>query len=318
MVRAGEQRLKLMFFGTPPFAARCLEALLDGPHPVVAVVTRPDRPTGRGMLERPSAVKTLALAHSLPLLQPATAKGPELRDAIERHRPDLGVVVAYGRILPADVLAAAPLGFINAHASLLPALRGAAPIERAILEGYRETGVTIMQMNERMDAGAIIAARSLPIDEEADRETLTSALAEVAAELLPETIDAIARGTATRTPQDESQATYAPPIDKHEAAIDWTEPAENVARRVRAFRPRPGAYAFDNGRRLKILDARPTSASGEPGAVLRAEDAGILVACGEGAVLVSTVQPEGKRPMPVADYLRGRKGPPLSRLDGGR
>ncbi len=318
MEQSGKQRLKLMFFGTPPFAARCLEALLGGPHPVAAVVTRPDKPAGRGMVERPSAVKTLALAHSLPVLAPASAKGPELCEAIERYRPDLGVVVAYGRILPADVLAAAPLGFINAHASLLPALRGAAPIERAILEGYRETGVTIMQMNERMDAGDIIAARTVPIDDEADRETLTSALAEVAAELLPETIEAIARGTARRTPQDDSQATYAPPIDKREAAIDWSEPAEKVARRVRAFRPRPGAYAFDNGRRLKILGARPTGGSGQPGAVLQTDKEGMLVACGRDAVLVSTVQPEGKRPMPAADYLRGRKGPPLMRLDGGR
>ncbi|RMF19688.1 MAG: methionyl-tRNA formyltransferase, partial [Deltaproteobacteria bacterium] len=191
-----------MFFGTPPFAARCLEALLEGPHPVVAVVTRPDRPAGRGLREQPSAVKQLAVARSLPVLQPASAKGPELRDAIASYAPDLGVVAAYGRILPAEVLEAVPLGFINAHASLLPALRGAAPIERAILEGYRETGVTIMQMNERMDAGDILTARAVPIDDDTNRDALTARLAEVAAELLPQAIDAIARGEATRAPQD--------------------------------------------------------------------------------------------------------------------
>ncbi len=312
--------LRLVFLGTPPFAARCLEALLESRHAVVGVFTRPDRPSGRGWKQRQSAVKQLALEHHLPLLQPASFKEPEALDRLASLAADLGVVAAYGRILPAAALAQTPYGFINAHASLLPALRGAAPIERAILEGYEETGVTIIQMNERMDAGEIIGQRSIPIDPQSDGGSLREVLAALAADMLIEAVDAIAAGTATYTPQDEALATYAPPIDKREAAIDWSVEAEALARRVRAFCPAPAAFAYDGGRRLKILaaDVAADAATGaEPGTVVSNGPDGFVIACGHGALRILKVQPEGKRAMPAADYLRGRKGPALERLDAG-
>ncbi len=322
----GKRSLRLAFFGTPPFAARCLEGILASRHQVVVVVTQPDRPAGRGLRPKPSAVKELATGRGLPVLQPAKVRDGRLTAELLERSIDVGVVAAYGRILPADVLATAPLGFINAHASLLPELRGAAPIERALLEGYRKTGVTIIAMNERMDAGDILAQREIDIPEDWNRQQLTTALAELAAGLLVETLDRIATGSVTAVPQDESRATYAPPLTKEDARIDWAEPALRVVRRVRAMAPRPGAFTFDAGRRLKILEATAlgettdgaegTAPSVPPGTVVQASSEGFTVTCGRGVVLVRTVQPEGKRAMAACDYLRGRKGPVPIRFDG--
>jgi methionyl-tRNA formyltransferase len=307
--------LQLVFMGTPPFAAVCLERLLRGPHDVRAVVTRADRPRGRGQELQPSAVKALAVEHGLEVLQPRTAKDETFQARLRELAPDVAVVVAYGRILPSAVIEIPRLGCINAHASLLPRLRGAAPIERAILEGERETGVTIMRIDERMDAGDVIAMRRVPIGATTDAASLRETLAELSADLLAEVLDQLAAGTARFTPQDEGAATYAPPLDKREAAIDWNASAESVERQVRAFRPSPGAFTFDGKRRLKILSAtvvddRPDA---EAGTLLAGNDA-MLVACGRGSLRIDMVQPEGKRPMSGADYLRGAAAPRPRRL----
>ena len=294
--------------GTPPFAARSLERLLAGRHEIATVVTRPDKPRGRGMTVQASAVKQLAEKHGLPVLAPASAKDAALATRLREIAPDLAVVVAYGRILPRSVLEIPRLGCINAHASLLPRLRGAAPIERAILEGFEETGVTIMRLVEEMDAGPIVAARTLPIGPETDGGELTDRLSHVAADLLVEVVDSIARGEATFTEQNSAEATYAPPIEKAEAEIRWNDPVVRVDRVVRAFRPRPGAFTFDGERRLKIEHGRiggRSDADATPGTIVEVGEDGVVVACGEGAFVVHRVQPEGRKAMSAAAWARG-------------
>jgi methionyl-tRNA formyltransferase len=299
--------LKLVFMGTPPFAAHCLERLLQSPHEIAAVVTRADKPRGRGMEMQPSACKELANTRGIEVVAPATAKDPDLARRLRELAPDLCVVVAYGRLLPATILEVAPLGCINAHASLLPRLRGAAPIERAILEGYERTGVTIMRISERMDAGDMQMSRAIAITPEMDAGELRRRLADVAAELLVEAVEQLARGEAKFEPQDEAQATYAPPLRREEARIEWTRTAADAGRRVRAFAPSPGAFTFAGGRRMKIIRGRPLEARTDavPGSILDARGEGIAVACGEGVYVVDTLQPEGKRPMSGAAWARG-------------
>jgi methionyl-tRNA formyltransferase len=302
--------------GTPQFAEVCLGRLLESAHPVAAVVTRPDRPAGRGQKPRPSPVKLLARSRGIEVIEPAKPSAPEFIAALRALAPDVVVVVAYGRLLPDAVLGIPPHGCINAHPSLLPHLRGAAPIERAILRGDQETGVTIMRINERMDAGDVLMAERVPIGARTDAAALRDALASVAARLLVSALDALAAGRAAFAPQDESLATYAPPLSTEEARIDWAQPAVVLDRAIRAFHPAPGAFTFDRGRRLKIRSAlaRPGPAEGEPGTVLELAGDGMLVACGEGALLVETVQPEGRRPMSAAEYARGCPGSPPRRL----
>lgn len=297
--------------GTPPFAAACLERLLLGTHDILAVVTRADRPSGRGQKLSVSPVKALAEDRGIEVLQPASAKDPEFAARLRELAPDLAVVVAYGRILPNEVIEIPRLGCINAHASLLPKLRGAAPIERAILEGCEETGITIMRINERMDAGDTMLTRSVPIDAATDSGSLREVLAELSGDLLVEAIDTLADGKAEFAGQDDERATYAPPLDKSEAELDWTAPATVVDRVIRAFRPRPGAFTFHDGLRIKILDGTPTKDSDTPGSQVRpgtlhTDLNSIAVVCGEGMLRLGSVQPEGKRAMPAADYLRGQ------------
>ena len=293
--------------GTPPFAAHCLERLLETRHEIAAVVTRADKPRGRGMELQPSPCKELALAHGIEVIAPATAKDPELERRLGVIAPDLAVVVAYGRLLPSAILDLPPLGCINAHASLLPRLRGAAPIERAILEGFERTGVTIMRISERMDAGDMQIAREVAISSDMDAGALRGRLADVAADLLVEAVEQIARGEATFRPQDEALATYAPPLGREEAQIDWARPAADVDRRVRAFAPAPGAFTFADRRRMKILRGRPLDAppAAAAGTILATRDDGIAVACGEGVYVVGLLQPEGKRPMSATAWARG-------------
>lgn len=294
--------------GTPAFAALCLDRLLAGRHSVIAVVSRPDRRSGRGQQLRASEVKRLAERCGIEVMAPSTPSEQAFRDHLRELAPHLVVVVAYGRILPREVLDIPTHGCINAHASLLPRLRGAAPIERAILEGHDKTGVSIIRMNERMDEGDIILSAAVDLHSGVDGGTLRATLAELSAELLDEAIERIADGTAVYTPQDSSLATFAPPIKREEMRIDWSEDAAAVLRRVMAFRPRPGAFAYACGKRLKILsaelaDSAPSTA--EAGVILEASAKGLLVACGEGTVLVTSVQPEGRREMSVGDFLRG-------------
>ncbi|HYB98472.1 MAG TPA: methionyl-tRNA formyltransferase [Candidatus Limnocylindrales bacterium] len=329
--------------GTPHYAAVSLRRLLEGPHEVVAVVTRADKARGRGQRMVPSPVKEVALRAGVEVLDPASPRSPQFIDRLRALAPDLGVTVAYGRILPPQVLAIPRLGCINAHGSLLPALRGAAPIERAILEGLTRTGVTIMEMSEGLDEGDILAARSIDIPPDMNAGELRDRMAELSADMLAETVDRYAAGAVPHTPQDHSRATFAPPLRKEEAAIDWAADAAFVARQVRAFAPRPGAFAFDGKTRLKVLDARAVDStspansgtaggggtglagagsggsglgtsgsggaapSGAPGTVLGHSDGGVLVACGRGVLELRTVQPEGKRAMSALDYERGHR-----------
>lgn len=314
---ASGRALRLVFMGTPPFAAVCLDALLASRHNVEAAVTQPDRRAGRGKHLRRSAVKELAQARAIEILQPERAGEPTFVERLAVIAPDLAVVVAYGRILPARVLDVPALGCINAHASLLPLLRGAAPIQHAILEGHERTGVTIMRINERMDAGDMLRSRAVQILSDDDSATLAHRLAELSAELLLETIDDIAAGRAPAVAQDESLATYAGPITRDDARIDWGEDAERTERRVRAMRPRPGAFTFDDRTRLKVIDVGLADVQGahEPGMVVTLHDDAMIVACGRGALALRTVQPEGRRSMSAGDYQRG-SGRPLPRRLG--
>lgn len=295
--------------GTPQFAVPSLERLAAGKHSVVAVVTQPDRPSGRGQRLRPPPVKELAQRLGLPVLQPDRARSPDFLEQFRNLAPDLAVVVAYGQILPTSVITVPPLGCINAHASLLPHLRGAAPIQRAILGGDPETGVTVMRINARMDAGDVFSARAVPIDTDDDTATLGAKLSSLAASLLVEAVDAISGGMARWTPQVESAATYAPMVRREETRIDWKLAAVEIERRIRAFRPEPGAFTTHDGVRLKILAAKVAAAAapaGRPGSVEPDAPAGVCVACGSGSLLLSVVQPEGGRAIPATDYFRGR------------
>jgi methionyl-tRNA formyltransferase len=304
--------------GTPPFAAHCLARLLETRHPVAAVVTRQDKPRGRGMEVQPSAVRSLADARGLEVLAPASAKDAGFADALRALAPDLCVVVAYGRLLPMSVLEIPPLGCINAHASLLPALRGAAPIERAILEGHERTGVTIMRIEERMDAGAVLSAAEQPIEPSMNAGELRQRLATVAADLLVDAVERLAASRAVFTPQDESLATYAPPLRREEAEIDWDDGAAVVDRRVRGFAPAPGAFTFDGKRRLKVLrgHVRPGPAQTSAGSVLGIGPDGLSIACSDGVYVAETVQPEGKRAMAAHEWARGAGDLQARRLGG--
>jgi methionyl-tRNA formyltransferase len=291
-----------------------LRRLLATRHRVLAVVTRPDKPRGRGQQVEPGPVKRAALDAGIEVFDPLSARDESFLDKLRSLHADLGVVVAYGRILPRAALDAPRLGCINAHASLLPKLRGAAPIERAVLAGFTETGVTIMQMNEGLDEGDILLTRSTPIPDTMTGPQLREVLAGLSADLLVEAVDAFASGPATLKPvaQDNSQATFAPPLKKSEAAIRWSEDAYVLWNRIRAFSPRPGAFAFDGKTRLKILEARVLNRRMDavPGTVLRTSEDGLLVACGRGVLEILTIQPEGKRAMTATDYARGLRTPP--------
>lgn len=294
--------------GTPQFAVPSLERLAAGKHAVVGVVTQPDRPSGRGQRVQPSPVKETGQRLGVPILQPDRARSPDFLDALRALAPDLIVVVAYGQILPTSVIAVPPLGCINAHASLLPRLRGAAPIQRAILAGDRETGVTVMRINERMDAGEVLTMRRIILDKDEDSGTLGAKLAELAADLLVEAVDLIADGAARWTPQDETAATYAPMVRREETRIDWALPANEIERQIRAFRPEPGAFTTHDGARLKILSATvaPAVSDRRAGSVDVEDPSGIRVGCGSGSLILSVVQPEGGRAMAARDYFRGR------------
>ena len=309
--------MKIAFFGTPDFAVPSLERLVAAGESVVLAVTRPDRPRGRGQRLRPSPVKAAALDHGIPLLQPERAREPGFAAGLAASGADLGVVVAYGQILPDEVLAAPRHGVINVHASLLPRYRGAAPIQRAVIAGERETGVTMIRLVREMDAGPMLASASRPI---ADHETgadLERALAAMGADLLLDTVRAIAAGRARERPQDHALATYAPRLTREDGRIDWTRPARAVHDLVRGLQPWPPAFAFIDASRYLIRRTAPEagSASGldaapPPGAVVEARGDRLRVACGEGSVLsILEIQPEGRRAQSVRDFLAGRRIP---------
>ncbi len=299
---------RIIFMGTPEFAVPVLDALTHTTHKIVGVYTRPDQPAGRGKQLRASPVKRLAETRGLPIFQPPTLRKSEFIAPLCDLAPDVIIVAAYGLILPPDVIAIPPRGCINTHASLLPRHRGAAPIAAAILMGDKETGVTLMQMDAGLDTGPILAQRAVPIADDDTTGTLTPKLADLAAALLIETLPRILAGEITPQPQDESRATVFKTIRKEQGLIDWTLPAIEIERRVRAFNPWPSAYTFWNGAQLKILRAQaaPANTRGEPGRVQQIEKE-IAIATGSGILLLHEVQLAGKRAMSAQEFSRGQR-----------
>ncbi len=296
---------RVIFMGTPEFSVPSLAALVEGGYDVVAVVTQPDRPAGRGRKVVPSPVKQYALDHSLKVLQPTSVRKPETVAELAALRPDVIVVAAYGKILPPEVLTLPPKGCVNVHASLLPRHRGAAPIVAAILAGDTITGTTIMLMDEGMDTGPILAQATLEIRPDDTAITLGQRLARQGAELLAATLPMWLAGEIHPQPQPEEGATVCRPIRKEHGRIDWTRPAIEIERMVRAYQPWPGAYTSWQGQPLKILRAHVAEGPAEPGKVIPWEG-GAAVGTGQGLLVLEEVQPAGKRAMPIQDFLRGR------------
>jgi methionyl-tRNA formyltransferase len=304
--------VRLIFAGTPPFAAAALDALADAGHDIALVLTQPDRPAGRGMKLTPSAVKQAALARGLPVAQPTSLKTPEAQAELRATDADVMVVAAYGLILPQAVLDLPRFGCLNIHASLLPRWRGAAPIQRAILAGDAETGITIMQMDAGLDTGAMLSKTAVPIRDSDTAASLHDALAAAGASAI---VAALANYAALAPEaQDDSQATYAAKLSKEEAQLDWNQPADALARAVRAYNPVPGAWTLLDGAPLKIWAAQAGAGTGLPGEVLRAEADRLLVACGSGALAVQELQPAGSKRMAAAAFLAGRPLAPGTRL----
>jgi methionyl-tRNA formyltransferase len=304
--------LRVVFAGTPPFAARALEAIAAAGHEVALVLTQPDRPAGRGMRLTPSAVSDAAARLGLAMAKPPSLKDEQAREAIRQAAPGVMVVAAYGLILPQAVLDIPARGCINIHASLLPRWRGAAPIHRALLEGDEVSGVSIMQMDEGLDTGPVLLERSLAIPERATTGSLTQALADLGASAVVEALAALAALRAT--PQDSSRATYAAKISKAEARIDWTRDNVAIDRQVRAFDPAPGAESRLGDEVVKIWGAELVDARGAPGEVIDSGDDRLIVACGRGALCLTKLQRPGGRRHSAAEFLRGTPVPPGVRL----
>ena len=299
--------MRVMFWGTPEFAAPALRALVGEGFEVCAVVTRPDKPVGRDRVMTEPPIKTIAMRESLPVFQPTSPRDEDFFELLEVVAPDLSVVVAYGHILPRAIIDLPRLGTLNIHASLLPALRGAAPIQAAIREGLTETGVTIMRMEPALDSGPIVLQSRTPIADDETYGELQGRLSELGALALIEALTLIGIGEATERPQDHSLATYARKVDRDTTRIDWSLGADDVANSIRAYDPRPGASTTFRGADLKLFGARRLfDVEGDAGTVLAAGADGLTIACGSGAVRICDVQPSGKRRMQAAEWHRGR------------
>lgn len=302
------QSLDIVFAGTPDFAARHLQALLQSHHRLVGVYTQPDRPAGRGKKLTPSPVKQVALEAGLPVFQPESLRASEAQEELRALKPDLMVVVAYGLLLPQAVLDIPRLGCINVHASLLPRWRGAAPIQRAIEAGDVETGVTIMQMEAGLDTGPMLHKATCAIEAQDTAARLHDRLAALGPEALLQTLADLAQGNAKPERQDDSLSNYARKIDKAEAELDWEVPATQLERKVRAFNPFPMAFTFRGEDRIRVLAAEPVAApdgNEPPGTVLDIGNGGIVVRCGEDALRVTHLQLPGKKPMDAAQFFNG-------------
>jgi methionyl-tRNA formyltransferase len=308
--------MRLAFMGSPTFAVATLTRLVADGHGVGLVVTQPDRPAGRGQALRPPPVKQAALRHGLPILQPETLSDPAVLDRLRSVRPEVIVVVAFGQFLPRALRELPPQGCINLHASLLPKFRGAAPIQRAIMAGEDTTGVTIMQVEERMDTGPMLLRRACPIHPGDDAASLHDRLAALGAEALAEALALLARGEAVWTPQDERLASLAPKLTDADCRLDLTRPPGTLVNQVRGLSPAPGAYLpVEGGRRLKVLRAEARPGAGAPGMVLAVEEAALVIGAGTGngtgagagAFALLEVQPEGKRRMSGTEYARGQR-----------
>ena len=308
--------LKVIFMGTPAFAVPALDALLDANCDIIGVYTQPDRRAGRGRRLAASPVKQAAIERGLEVFQPASLRrDEEARGHIASLGPDLIVIVAYGLFLPSDTLAVPPLGALNIHPSLLPRHRGPSPVATAILEGDRSTGVTLMQLDEGMDSGPIIAQRETVIGADETAETLTARLFDMGAELLADTIYPWRDGETAPVPQDEADATITRLLKREDGAIDWTQPAERIARQIRAYHPWPGSFTRWNGRQVKILQASAVErqADAAPGTVVELAE-GVGVAAGAGALLLRRLQMEGRQAQDVEDFARGYRDFVGSRL----
>ena len=294
--------MRIVFMGTPDFAVPSLEALLRRGHEIAAVYTQPDKPKGRGHKLLPPPVKVLALEHNIPVCQPTTLRNAEAVETLRAFEPELIVVAAYGKILPPDVLAIPPHGCINVHGSLLPQYRGAAPIQWAVLNGDKISGVTIQRMAEGVDTGDILAKAQTKIGEDETSGELFDRLMMLGAELLVDTIDKL--DTLTPEPQDEALATHAPMLQKEMGAVDWTKPASEVHNLVRGLNPWPAAYLTVDGKRMKLWRTKTVKANGLSG-VLTVLDGEMTVYCGSDAVQLLEIQPENGKRMRGSDYLRG-------------
>lgn len=303
-----ESRVRFVFMGTPEFSAQVLEGLLRGGARPLAVVTRPDRPRGRGWKEGPSPVKELAVKEGIEVWQPEKPSDPSFLEQVRKAEPEVILVAGYGAILPPSLLEIPPWGGLNLHPSLLPRYRGMAPVLRALMNGEEATGVTVVRITPRVDAGEIVLQEEVEILPQDDRGSLERRLAQVGAKLLLRVLRLVARGEGLPLrPQDETQATYAPPLRPEEEWIDWTRPARDIVNLVRALAPSPGAAAVVGGRLIKVLRAEPVEGRGLPGEVLGVGRESFDVAAGEGAVRVLAVKPAGRRAMDAGAYLRGHR-----------
>jgi len=310
-------KLRVIYFGTPPFAVPTLRALLGSVHHVVALVSQPDRPSGRGQHVAPTATKQVALEAGVPILQPLKLRDEAFLSTIAGYNPDLGVVAAYGRILPDALLSIPRLGMINVHGSLLPKYRGAAPVHRAVIAGERMTGVTIMRVVAALDAGPMLATVTRAIDPDETSVDVERDLADVGATALVDVVNQMSKGPVIETPQDDALATYAPKLEKRESPVDWQRPALEIHNRVRGLQPWPMASMTMNGmrclmHRTKVVD-QSTDASA--GTVVEASGDVLSIACGDRGVLrILMIQPEGRRVMTAREFLSGRKVTPGSLL----
>jgi methionyl-tRNA formyltransferase len=300
--------MRIVYMGTPAFAVPPLHSLVMAGHEVVGVVTRIDKPAGRGKALTPPAVKLAAEQSEIPVFQPKRVREPESVAAIRAMGPDIIVVAAYGQILPRDILTLPKHGCVNIHASLLPAYRGAAPINWAIINGETRTGITIMQMDEGMDTGAIIAQDSIPIGPDDTAGEVTAKLSELGGSLIVDILGRLGPDGLTAVPQDNSKATMAPLLKKEDGLVDWSMNARDIHNRVRGLFPWPGAFGRLDGKLIKLLAAAPAKGTGEPGVLYEPEKNTLAVGTGAGLLRVLTLQPEGKKPMTAGEFLRGHRG----------
>ena len=298
---------RIIFMGTPDFAVPTLQALIDGPDEVITVICQPDKKKGRGRKLSAPPTKILAEQHGIPVLQPKTIRGEDFLDQIRELGPDLIVVAAYGKILPGPLLNLPPLGTINVHGSILPKYRGAAPIQWAVIKGEKETGVTIMQMDEGMDTGDILLPASIPIGNEDTAGTMFAKLADLGGRTLPEALQRMKEGNLPPIKQDESQVSLAPLLSKEMGHLDWTRGARELHSLIRGLDPWPSAYSFFQDRRYRFF--KPVVVEGKvaetPGTICRADKEGLLIATGDEYLLIREIQPEGKKRMEVQAYLCG-------------
>ena len=301
--------------GTPEFAAETLRVLIARGFPVKAVVTQPDRPKGRGQAPAEPAVKVLAREHGIPVVQPEKIRTPEFEAWFREQRAQFAVVVAYGRILPPNILAVPPGGCINGHASLLPRWRGASPIQWSIVNGDTETGVTTMLMDEGLDTGPMLLQRRIDIGPDEDAASLHDRLAALGGDLMADTLEALAGGRLIRTPQPDEGVTHAPILKKSDGVVDWTQTAAQIHNRVRGLTPWPGAFTNLAGQYVKILRTAVREGKGAPGEII-VTDGGVGVGTGGGLIHLVEVQPEGKRRMPALDWIHGLRLPPGTKFTG--